>query len=75
MDALGKLNQNPDLKHYVVGFILVPNENYGPRKELVENLTNGTTNKIENPLTTHNLNPNSYDPIINRCHQLGLTNS
>jgi phosphorylase/glycogen(starch) synthase len=75
LDALGKLNQNPDLKHYVVGFILVPNENYGPRKELVENLTNGTTNKIENPLTTHNLNPNSYDPIINRCHQLGLTNS
>jgi phosphorylase/glycogen(starch) synthase len=74
LDTLGKLANNPNLENKIVAFILVPSQEYGPLKELVDNLANNTTNPIENPLTTHNLNPNSYDPIIDRCYKLGLIN-
>lgn len=75
LDALGKLNQNPDLTNPVVAFILVPNEQYGPRKELLENLKSDQFHPIPNPITTHNLNPNRYDPVIDRCQQLHLWNN
>ncbi|PKP09894.1 MAG: alpha-glucan family phosphorylase [Bacteroidetes bacterium HGW-Bacteroidetes-4] len=74
LDSLGKLNQNPALNNQVVAFILVPNEQYGPRKELLENLKSGQFQPLPNPFTTHSLNPNRYDPIIDRCQQLNLWN-
>ena len=75
LESLAKLNQNPELKHNVVGFILVPNEHYAPEKELLENIESGNYNKPANPVTTHCLNQNSYDPIIDKCHQLNLLNN
>ncbi|MGD9994901.1 MAG: alpha-glucan family phosphorylase [Salinivirgaceae bacterium] len=75
LDVLGKLNQNPALTNQVVAFILVPNEQYGPRKELLDNLQTNQFHPIQNPFTTHSLNPNRYDPIIDRCKQLNLWNN
>jgi phosphorylase/glycogen(starch) synthase len=74
LDALAKLNNNTQLNHNVVGFILVPNEHYGPEKGLLENLETGKFNKLDHPITTHCLNPNSYDPVIDKCNQLNLLN-
>ncbi len=74
LDTLGKLNNNKKLSHNVVGFILVPNEQYGPEKVLLENLESGTFKTSDHPITTHSLNPNSYDPVIEKCTQLKLLN-
>lgn len=74
IDALGKLNENKNLNNNVVGFILVPTEHYGPEKALLDNLESGNFNKLEHPFTTHCLNPNSYDPVRDKCHQLNLLN-
>jgi len=74
LDVLGKLNSNTELKQTVVGFILVPNEQYGPEKQLLKNIESGEFIKPEHPITTHSLNPNSYDPVIDKCNQLGLLN-
>ncbi|MBI9067529.1 MAG: alpha-glucan family phosphorylase [Salinivirgaceae bacterium] len=74
LDSLNKLNNNPHLKNNVVAFILVPTQNYGPRKELIENLNNNKKIIPDQRITTHALDPNSYDAVLNKCAQLGLTN-
>ena len=74
LDALGKLNQIPGINHTIVGFILVPNNQYGPRKELVENLNNEAQITLNERITTHVLNPDAYDPVIDKCHQIQLLN-
>lgn len=74
LDTLNNLNHNESLKNNVVGIILVPNEQYGPEKELLENIKTDTFKELPHPITTHCLNPNSYDPIINKCNQIDLLN-
>ncbi len=74
IDALGKLNRDNNLAHNIVGFIMVPNNHYGPRKELIEHLNHQTENPLTDRITTHVLNPDSYDPVIDKCHQLQLIN-
>jgi len=74
LEVLGKLNKNEKLKNPVVGMILVPANQYGPRRELLDNLSNNQHVSICEPYSTHSLNPNAYDPIIDKCHQLQLLN-
>ena len=75
IDALGKLNQQGDYKHNIVGFILVPNFNYGPRKCLQDRLADSNVRIPDERITTHSLNPDYYDPVMDKTHQLQLTNN
>lgn len=75
IDALGKLNKDSKLKQDVIALILVPGNNYGPSRALVNilNNTEGERN-IENRILTHNLHDAEYDPILNRIKSNELTN-
>ena len=75
IDALGKLNQQGGYKHNIVGFILVPNFNYGPRKCLQDRLADSNVRIPDERITTHSLNPDYYDPVMDKTHQLQLTNN
>ena len=75
IDALGKLNYRGGYKHNIVGFILVPNNNYGPRKCLQDRLAGNDAPIPSERITTHSLNPDYYDPIIDKTRNLQLTNN
>lgn len=75
IDALGKLNEHGGYKHNIVGFILVPNFNYGPRKCLQDRLEDSNARIPDERITTHSLNPDYYDPIIDKTRQLQLVNN
>ncbi|MBO4603306.1 MAG: alpha-glucan family phosphorylase [Salinivirgaceae bacterium] len=75
IDALGKLNERGGYKHNIVGFILVPNFNYGPRKCLQDRLEDSNARIPDERITTHALNPDYYDPIIDKTRQLQLVNN
>ncbi len=74
IDTLNKINQRADQKQNVIGFILVPTLNYGPRKDLLDNINNGKFKSLEEPVYTHTLNKNNFDPIIDKCKKLNLLN-
>lgn len=75
IDALGELNNSDELKRDVVAFIMIPANNYGPRKELVNNLANSNhTDPIENKILTHNLHDADLDPVLNQLKKWGLDN-
>ncbi len=74
IDALANLNFNNKLKNRIVGFILVPAQQYGPNKELLENLVNNTSIVPHDSICTHALNPNAFDPVIDKCKQRSLLN-
>ena len=75
IDALNNLNYNNSLKNNVVGMVLVPTEQYGPEKDLLNNINNNEYKKPTHPITTHSLNPNSYDHVTDKCYQLNLVNN
>ncbi|MBR5643228.1 MAG: alpha-glucan family phosphorylase [Salinivirgaceae bacterium] len=75
IDALGKLNTRSEYKHNVVGFILVPNFNYGPRKCVADRLADSNVRIPDERITTHSLNPDYYDPVMDKTNQLQLTNN
>lgn len=75
VDALGKLNEKNKYKHGIVGFVLVPNNNYGPRKCLQDRLSDANALIPDDRITTHSLNPDYYDPVIDKAHQLKLYNN
>ncbi|MBR5957649.1 MAG: alpha-glucan family phosphorylase [Salinivirgaceae bacterium] len=75
IDALGKLNERGGYTHNIVGFILVPNFNYGPRKCLQDRLEDSNARIPDERITTHSLNPDYYDPIIDKTRQLQLVNN
>ncbi len=74
LDTLGKLNETAELKHTVVGFILVPGHQYGPRKDLLAKMAGEHADALELPINTHRLNVNEYDPVLDKCKQLNLLN-
>lgn len=76
IDALGTLNKNENLQREIVAFILVPANNYGPRKELVNKLNElGGAEEINGNVLTHNLHDADYDPILNHIKHNNIFNS
>lgn len=74
LDALGQLNKNDKLKIPIVAFITIPANQYGARIDLVKKLFEGSNEVLNETLTTHALNPNIKDPIIQKCQDLHLLN-
>lgn len=76
IDALGELNDSPDLKREVIAFIFIPAHSTGPRKDLlrrIEEEDDGHTNGDK--ILTHYLQGAETDPILNRIGQNHLDNS
>lgn len=75
IDTFAKLNKNPHVKNDVVAFILVPTENYGGRKDVLDNMHQEPKEIKNQKITTHALNPNAYDPVLDKCYQTGIYNN
>lgn len=75
IDALARLNKNPNLNKQVIAFITVPGNHTGPSAQLISRLNNPDFNHpIEDVYLTHGLHDVEYDSIINRAKESGLLN-
>jgi phosphorylase/glycogen(starch) synthase len=76
IEALGKLNKDPNLQKEILAYILVPGNNYGVKKSLYNNLNaiEGDRN-IDDKYLTHNLHDVSTDPVITMIKENGLFNN
>ncbi len=75
--SLGKINRKENFNKNILAYILVPAGNYGPRKELVNNLT--SSDHLANPIPgskilTHSLHHEEFDIIIKTLLEEGLDN-
>ncbi|OFX60196.1 MAG: alpha-glucan phosphorylase [Bacteroidetes bacterium GWA2_30_7] len=73
--SLGQLNKNYELKKNVVVFILVPGNNAGPKRDVLERIHN---NDYINPVTdqylTHWLHDPDIDPVLKSIKENNLRN-
>ena len=75
IDSLKHLNESDEQKKEIVAFVLIPANNYGPRKDLIEKLNNPESDIVlDNPFLTHGLHDLGYDPIINKLQETHLGN-
>ncbi len=75
IDVMGKLNQRGNLNKTIIAFILVPANNYGARKDLLERMGKKTPVSTEfNKFLTHGLHDSEYDAVLKKVKQVGLTN-
>lgn len=75
IDALAKLNQNPELKRQIVAYITIPANHKGPDIELMQRLNNVSFDKtIEGVFLTHALHDAENDSILNKARHAGLLN-
>lgn len=75
IDAIAKLNSKEELTKEVVAFVMVPANNYGPRKDLIEKLNGNKELVLENKYMTHYLHDADFDPVIKKIKELGFNNS
>lgn len=74
IDALGELNQMPDLKKDVVAFIFIPAHHTGPKKDLLDRMDSNDFAHNGHKILTHHLQGTESDPIMNRIKQNQLDN-
>ncbi|MFH2141581.1 MAG: alpha-glucan family phosphorylase, partial [Bacteroidota bacterium] len=75
IDALGNLNNSPDLKRDIVAFLMIPANNYGPRKVMLNNIAKCHSDEnFDNRILTHNLHDAELDPILNQLKKWNLDN-
>ncbi|MCF8303772.1 MAG: alpha-glucan family phosphorylase [Bacteroidales bacterium] len=75
IESLAKLNQSPDLKTPVVGFITVPTNHLGPKTDLLKRLEiKPEGDAITNAFLTHELHDPDVDPILKKIKDSGLHN-
>ncbi len=76
LDALARLNMERAYERETVAFFLIPADQRGPRKDLMQNLSAGIKNEaLVTPFLTHYLGNVDHDPILNKIKETGLTNS
>ncbi|MBU0765374.1 MAG: alpha-glucan family phosphorylase [Bacteroidetes bacterium] len=76
IDSLAKLNSSGELKREIIAYLLIPANNYGPRKDLLKKSGNKKdSNPLNGSILTHNLHDAEYDPILKRLKGYGLSNS
>lgn len=74
LSALAKLNNEKSLNKEIVNLILIPANQHGARKDLIDALNKKEDSTLEFPFTTHHLNDVEFDPILNLLKQNGFTN-
>lgn len=74
IDTIAHLKNKENFNKEVVALILVPANNYGPRKDLMQILNGNSTEVLENKFLTHYLHDAEFDPILKRIKELGFTN-
>jgi glycogen phosphorylase/synthase len=75
LDALSQLNKEGKLNKEIVNFILIPANQHGARKDLIEALNNNQESGLTFPFSTHYLTDVDYDPTINNLKKNEITNS
>lgn len=75
IQSLSELRNRNNLQKEVVAFILVPANNYGPKKDLFEKLNKGENFEIEDKIVTHGLHDPEFDQILNEIKHAGFNNS
>ncbi len=76
LDALGELNHKQAQDRTIVAFFLIPGDQRGPRKDLIQNIENKTRDKaLVTPFITHYLGNLDDDPILNRIKDIGFANA
>lgn len=75
IDALAKLNTDPELKRQIVAYITVPANHKGPDPDLMQRLNTATFDQaIEGVFLTHALHDPENDSILNKAKKVGLNN-
>ncbi|MFH0761666.1 MAG: alpha-glucan family phosphorylase [Bacteroidota bacterium] len=72
--ALAQLEQDPGFKRSVLALILVPANNYGPRKSLVQRICTESTETHGSLHLTHNLHDAPTDPVLKLVNEVNLDN-
>ncbi len=72
--SLAALKNNPELKKEVIAFILIPANQIGPRKDLMDYLESGSRAPSDDRVLTHFLHDREYDPIVQKLQAAGLNN-
>jgi len=78
IDAMGKLNTRSNFNKTIVAFILIPANNYGARKDLIELINNPNaeiSNAKSDVFLTHGLHDAEYDPILKKLKEVNITNN
>jgi len=78
IQSLGELQKRDNLKKDVIALILVPANNYGPRRDLMEKLQGKDIQVNQdkwNKYLTHGLHEREYDQILNECKNVNLENT
>jgi len=77
IDSIGEVRENHNLQDEVIAFILVPADNYGPRKDLQDKLNSTDSNYRINgsKYLTHNLHDEEFDPILHRIKEVYILNN
>ncbi|HSV88328.1 MAG TPA: alpha-glucan family phosphorylase [Bacteroidales bacterium] len=76
IDALGRINQSQKLSANIVVFIMVPANQTGARKEVVDRIENPDFSQpVLNEYSTHILTDPEKDQIVFHLKQSGLTNA
>jgi len=75
IDAIAKLRDKDGFNKEVVAFLLIPANNYGARKDLIDKLNGNSNADLDNKFITHYLHDADFDPILNKIKELGFTNT
>ncbi|EKD30610.1 MAG: hypothetical protein ACD_77C00508G0008 [uncultured bacterium] len=71
LDALGRLNNNENLKKEVIAYIFVPAAHHGPNKDLINKIQNGGNYRTN---CSHYLSDPDWDPVVKKVSELNLLN-
>lgn len=77
IDAMKRLNSNPNLNRNVLAFIEVPGWVAMPRQDLIERITSDihVDTALEYPMLTHWLHDMQNDNVLNMMNSLGMHNA
>lgn len=77
IDAIKRLNSNPNLNRNVLAFIEVPGWVAMPRQDLIERITSDihVDTALEYPMLTHWLHDMQNDNVLNMMNSLGMHNA
>ncbi len=75
IDSLAALKDHPGLTRELIAFILVPANQIGPRKDLINILEGSKINtQTDSKMITHYIHDYDYDPVISRLREVGINN-